>query len=613
VEGGGTLSNLLQGEPLPSSQTRNLIGQIAAALDYAHSRGVIHRDVKPSNVLLDGYGNCLLSDFGLAKVLISSAQLTATGAFLGTPKYASPEQCLGNKDIDKRSDVYSLGVILYEMVTGRPPFDADTPMGVVIKHIHDPLPLPRTINADLPEDVERVILKALSKEVEGRYSTAGELAQAYYAAIEGETVETRRTEGPEQEKATRKFPGWAWLVGCLGLLMVMVFCIVGGVWAYNGMDIFRRPTQEIVSFSDLEATYKPTDTSVPLPATLTPVIEIVMDTPTATQESTPDPTQTPADTDTPTPISDPLACTDIGQTWVSPKDNMVLVCVPAGEYRMGATDGSFEWVLEDCMADGSSRQDCESWYGDERPLHAVDLDAFWIDQTEVTNDMFAQFVSETGHITDAEQRGKSRAFIPSENIIDDVTGADWRHPLGPSSNILDLGDHPVAQMSWNDAAAYCEWAGRRLPSEAEWEKAAKGSDNRMFPWGNSGVAGDLLNLADRNLEHNWSDSSIDDGYTYTAPVGSYPAGVSPYGAFDMAGNVWEWIADWYRADYYANSPYANPEGPESGDNKRLQRGGGWYSLGRQSRTTFRQWNRPNVSDGSVGFRCVIDASPAAGP
>jgi serine/threonine protein kinase len=190
VEGGQTLNSLLQGKPLLPSQVRRLIGQVASALDYAHSRDVIHRDVKPSNVLLDGHGNCLLSDFGLAKVLISSAQLTASGAFLGTPKYASPEQCMGKSDIDRRSDVYSLGVILYEMVTGRPPFDAETPMGVVIKQIQDPLPLPRTLNPDLPEAVERVVLKALTKEVDGRYSTTDELSQAYDAAVDGGAEDT---------------------------------------------------------------------------------------------------------------------------------------------------------------------------------------------------------------------------------------------------------------------------------------------------------------------------------------------------------------------------------------------------------------------------------------
>ena len=164
-------------------------------------------------------------------------------------------------------------------------------------------------------------------------------------------------------------------------------------------------------------------------------------------------------------------------------------------------------------------------------------------------------------------------------------------------------------MSWNDAVAYCNWAGRRLPTEAEWEKAAKGTDGRMFPWGNAPVAGDLLNLADASLKYHWSDESINDGYTYTAPVGSFPRGVSPYGALDMAGNIWEWTADWYRADYYTNSPYANPQGPDSGDNKRVQRGGGWNSLGRQSRTTFRQWNYPDDTWGNDGFRCVLDASP----
>jgi formylglycine-generating enzyme required for sulfatase activity len=134
----------------------------------------------------------------------------------------------------------------------------------------------------------------------------------------------------------------------------------------------------------------------------------------------------------------------------------------------------------------------------------------------------------------------------------------------------------------------------------------------MFPWGNSSAAGDLLNFADQSLDYHLSDASINDGYAYTAPVGSYPAGASPYGALDMSGNNWEWIADWYQEDYYNNSPFANPSGPESGD-KRLQRGGAWSSLARQSRTTFRQWSNPDNSWANDGFRCVLGASSGSTP
>jgi len=181
---GGTLADLLQGQPFSLPKICHIISQIGDALDYAHSRGVVHRDVKPSNVLIDERGNCLLTDFGMAKIIEATVQFTVSGSFVGTPTYASPEQCLGH-DLDGRSDIYSLGAVLYEMATGHPPFEAEMPMEVVVKHIRDPLPPPRTINPTLPEAVERVILKALAKKPEDRYQTAGEMVRALAAVLVG--------------------------------------------------------------------------------------------------------------------------------------------------------------------------------------------------------------------------------------------------------------------------------------------------------------------------------------------------------------------------------------------------------------------------------------------
>jgi len=189
----GTLIDLLKGQPLPLKQIRRVISQLGDALDYAHSRGLVHRDVKPSNVLLDERGNCLLTDFGLAKIVEGRMNLTTSGAVLGTPAYMSPEQGLGQTP-DGRSDIYSLGVILYEMATGRAPFKAETPMAVMIKHIHDPLPMPSTINPKLIDSVERVILKAMAKEPNERYAAAAEMAQAIQGAIP-ETMEEPPAHG----------------------------------------------------------------------------------------------------------------------------------------------------------------------------------------------------------------------------------------------------------------------------------------------------------------------------------------------------------------------------------------------------------------------------------
>jgi serine/threonine protein kinase len=183
IEGGTLADWLKENGPLSLEKIRNIITQVGGALDYAHAQGVIHRDIKPGNILVDPWGNCLLTDFGLAKMTESTSHLTQTGGILGTPAYMSPEQGLGKK-IDSRSDIYSLGVVLYQMAIGRLPYQAETPMAVVIKHIHDPLPPPSRFKPDLPEALERVILKSLAKNPEDRYATAGEMVKALQSATE---------------------------------------------------------------------------------------------------------------------------------------------------------------------------------------------------------------------------------------------------------------------------------------------------------------------------------------------------------------------------------------------------------------------------------------------
>src|SRR3990172_3192350 len=173
---GGTLKDLL-GKALVLPLIVELIGQIGEALDYAHEHGVIHRDVKPSNILLDKGNWALLTDFGVARMVEATQQLTGTGVGVGTPAYMSPEQGQGKK-VDRRSDVYSLGVVLYEMSTGRVPFEAETPLAVVWKHVNEPLPLPRSINPQVPEAAERGVLKGMAKSPQDRFPRTGDLAKA---------------------------------------------------------------------------------------------------------------------------------------------------------------------------------------------------------------------------------------------------------------------------------------------------------------------------------------------------------------------------------------------------------------------------------------------------
>ncbi len=293
----------------------------------------------------------------------------------------------------------------------------------------------------------------------------------------------------------------------------------------------------------------------------------------------------------------PTASPEPGAVRISPIDGMTQVYIPAGEFLMGSTSADIDEVMSEC--DYCQRE----WFDDEQPQHAVTLDACWIDQTEVTNAMFAKFVTASGYRTDAEKAGSGYVFNPFSSDWESINGADWRHPQGPASDIDGMDDHPVVQVSWNDAAAYCEWSGGRLPTEAEWEKAARGTDGRRYPWGDLALAGNLLNFADLNLDTSWADDTIDDGYRFTAPVGSYPDGASPYGVLDMAGNVWEFVGDWYVEDYYAISPADNPTGPPAGDFIVI-RGGSWSRVPRFARTAARLRFTPGNRDSGLGFRCV---------
>ena len=230
----------------------------------------------------------------------------------------------------------------------------------------------------------------------------------------------------------------------------------------------------------------------------------------------------------------------------------------------------------------------------------MSLDAFYIDKYEVTNAHFQQFVQATGHRTQAEREGSGYVNKGAKFAL--VNGANWRAPRGPGSSIAGLEQHPVVQVSQEDAKAYCSWAGKRLPTEAEWEKAARGTDGQIYPWGNQ-FDGKRANFCDTNCQTTLKDSAANDGYRYTAPVGSYEGGKSPYGAYDMAGNVWEWVADWYDENYYKNSPARNPQGPASGDQAVL-RGGGWGNVALNVRAPDRSRSAPAHRYDDIGFRCA---------
>ena len=266
-------------------------------------------------------------------------------------------------------------------------------------------------------------------------------------------------------------------------------------------------------------------------------------------------------------------------TQISPKDGMVTMYVPGGVFRMGSMDEEVDEIYNECY--DNMEIPCErEWFENELPAHDVYLDAFWIDQTEVTNIQYQICLEAGGCASLMSNESYTRDSYYGNSIYDNF---------------------PVVYVDWYMASAYCQWAGRRLPTEAEWEKAARGTDGRMYPWGNGSPNAGLLNF---------SYDQVD-----TTEVGSYPAGASPYGAMDMAGNVEEWTADWYDVGYYGKSPKENPQGPSSGDN-RVTRGGGWgdstdYIL----RSTNRRSDRPiNPSFRFyLGFRCAASSTTIQPP
>jgi formylglycine-generating enzyme required for sulfatase activity len=265
------------------------------------------------------------------------------------------------------------------------------------------------------------------------------------------------------------------------------------------------------------------------------------------------------------------------------KDSSVMIRIPAGEFWMGSPKG-----------EGDS---------DEHPQHKVNLSEYYMDKCEVTNEQFERFVRAQGYVTDAERLGSGYVYDEDSSKWIDKKGVSWRTYYSYATR-----NHPVVLVSWNDARAYCDWAGKRLPTESEWEKAARGTDARQYPWGNS-VPGSSRNgnFADEAAKRefpNWTIvSGYDDGYARTAPVGTYPAGASPYGCMDMAGNVWEWCNDWYDSEYYGRSASNNPTGPSSGS-YRVCRGGSWCLIAGYLRCAGRDWYGPSGRDSGLGFRCV---------
>jgi serine/threonine-protein kinase len=644
---GGTLADLIEkhGRLAPHVALRYLT-EIGEALDYAHSLGIIHRDIKPKNVLLDQPGNPFIADFGLAK-LLTGGGITGSGlGIIGTPHFMSPEQGRG-QPVDSRSDIYSLGVVMYQMLTGKVPFDADSTVGIIMRHIADPVPNVSELNPDLPPAFDAIMARALAKDPNARYQTAHALTQAMAQAMgstvlsgpvltrtpaidsQQETVVRGTTPSgstPQPEPAAPVIEALAETASQAEpptppmpqpaapqpaprggstqrtTLPQMTAVQAAGVLFSSFKRLSRQALAIIggavlfglIAFGLYSAFARP---ATPAPTTAASTAPSPVTQPAPTQPA--GKTATPAPTRTPTRPG-PTSTEPDDKTVTAPKDAMEIVYVPAGFFLLGSADD-----------DPNARED-------EKPQTRVYLDAFWIDRHEVTVAQFQDFVNDSGYQTDAESgcceganaKAGGLVFTPGETgsvVTTFVERANWKLPDGPGAGDA-LPFRPAVQVSWNDAQAYCRWAGRRLPTEAEWDKAARGATGLIYPWGND-FDGTRVNFCDKNCGASWRNTAFDDAAARTVNVGAYAQGVSPFGLFEMSGNVWEWVNDFYDFRGYYRFPTANPPGAQPGDPpNHVIRGGSWLDTLERVRASARDQRLADSRDNVTGFRCAADAA-----
>ncbi len=522
---GADLSQLLsQYGRLPSDLIISWLQAACRPLAFLHKKGQLHLNIKPSNLRIIPSGDLFLVDTGLPGL----------GVTLGKSGYVSPEHQT-QTDITVASDIYSMGATLYTLLTNQLPPDAlHRESGLV-----DLIPA-RELNPDVDPYLSVVANRAMDLRPDVRYQSAKEFAKA----LERQTSlsaappsNKRRSEKKVIAAPAPRLPGQRrrqiesrTIVG----LSIILFLIIG---VFIGLALANRSPEQQAAQAGATATLRSQ-----VVAALTAITTV---------------TPSPAPSATPIPTPPPLE---------DKKTGARMIFVPSGIFRMGEDEGE----------------------EDEAPSHVIRVDAYFLDQYEVTNGQYALCVND-GACSPPDRPGATL------------------HPAYYGDSGYD--NYPVINVSWFDARDFCRWRDVRLPTEAEWERAA-GFDpaqglKYVYPWGDL-FDGRALNYCDVNCVREDRDTEYDDGHGDTAPVGSYLDGVSPLGFYDMAGNVMEWVNDWYDPRYYSFATDTNPLGPLEGEFKVL-RGGSWLSTSDDVRVSGRSSFEPTVSRANLGFRCAVSA------
>jgi len=562
VEGGRTLRDVFDDPTTTRSQRLRLVLEVARAVGFAHGRGVIHRDLKPDNVLVDPEGHARLTDFGLAKV-DDGDRLTRTGSMVGTPHYMAPEQITGDQTRQgPATDVWALGVMLYQALAGELPFQREN-LSALSAQICNTQPKPLgVLDATIAPALQRVCARTLRKQPDRRYANGA----AFAAALEEALQAPRAATAPPRWL----LPTVAGLAGA-ALVAALVLCLGGGetrsplapleLAAVSGQT--TEETLDLRGFGPAEGWVEVTagaeQRRVPLRKGrfVCRGLELAPGLNSISARLLPDGEPARCQIERlaapawywqererpPFPLPAGVVFGEAPGDYVNVADGSLLRWIPPGNYSLGE---------ESSLAPRS------------RPRSVRLQQGYFAGKFEVTWAQYARFCKATGR------------KLPDPSLSDSKNGLGVLDPMirkGPEKFRV-AKSHPVFRVSFHDATAYCEWAGLRLPDGDQWEIAARGHDATRYPWGNRG-------RRDRaNTE------TARDGHFYPSPVGSFPEGASPFGCLDMAGNVSEWTTDYFPGQTQT----------------RTCRGGSWNVSFDYCETTFLEPNKPHIVYRSIGFR-----------